>query len=106
VRERAVVAGHPDAIVVPLEAPQSTGAGTHVAGLVSFFVSCGGRAYFGSVVDLSSIGSGATSAFPAVTEADAAARLGVSTVQLVYTTSPFTPQWRSAQSGATVPAGE
>ncbi|HEY8672852.1 MAG TPA: hypothetical protein VIM76_03750 [Candidatus Dormibacteraeota bacterium] len=98
--------GQPEALVIPLEAQQSTGDGRHVAGLVSFFVSCGGRAYFGSVADLSSAGAGAGSAFPGVTAATAAGELGTSTPQLVYATSPFTPEWRNAQSGVTIPAGE
>jgi hypothetical protein len=98
--------GQPEALVIPLEAQQGNGDGTHVAGLVSFFVSCGGRAYFGAVADRSSVGAGAGSTFPSVTAASAAAELGTSTPQLVYTTSPFTPAWRNAQSGATIPAGE
>jgi hypothetical protein len=102
----ALHAGQPEALVIPLEAPQTNGEGTHVAGLVSFFVSCGGRAYFGSVLDLSSVGAGAGGTFPSVTAATAAVQLGTSTPQLVYSTSPFMPEWRNAQSGATIPAGE
>jgi hypothetical protein len=92
--------------VIPLEAQQTSGSGARIAGLVSFLVGCGGRAYFGSVADLSSVGAGASPTFPAVTAATAAGQLGTSTPQLVYTTSPFTPVWRNAQSGATIPAGE
>ena len=77
----------------------------HVAGLVSFYVGCGGRAYFGSVEDLASA-PGAALTFPAVDAATAARELGTLTPQLVYTTSPFTPEWRNPQSGATIPAGE
>jgi hypothetical protein len=102
----AVLAGQPEALVIPLEAQQTSGGGARIAGLVSFLVGCGGRAYFGSVADLSSVGAGASPTFPAVTAATAAGRLGTSTPQLVYTTSPFTPVWRNAQSGATIPAGE
>jgi hypothetical protein len=102
----ALHAGQPEALVIPLEAQQTSAAGTRVAGLVSFLVGCGGRAYFGSVEDLSSIGAGATRTFPGVAAATAAGELGTSTPQLVYTTSPFTPEWRNAQSGATIPAGE
>jgi hypothetical protein len=102
----ALHTGQPQALVIPLEAQQTTATGTRVAGLVSFFVGCGGRAYFGSVVDLSSVGAGAARTFPAVTAATAAGELDTSTPQLIYTTSPFTPEWRNAQSGATIPAGE
>ena len=103
---RALHAGQPQALVIPLEAQQTNGGGTRIAGLVSFLVGCGGRAYFGAVADLSSVGAGASATFPAVTAATAVGLLGTSTPQLVYTTSPFTPEWRNAQSGATVPAGE
>ncbi len=102
----ALTSGQPAARVVPLEAQQAAGTGVHVAGLVSFFVGCGGRAYFGSVADLSSVGSGTTLTFPAVSESSAAGTLGTSTPQLVYATSPFKPEWRNAQSGITIAAGE
>jgi hypothetical protein len=102
----AVSSGRPAAVVIPLAAPESTGNGTRVVGLVSFYVGCSGRAYFGAAVDVSALGSGAPATFPAVGEAAAATRLGTSTPQLVYTTSPFTPEWRNPQSGATIPAGE
>ena len=81
-------------------------AATRLVGLVSFYVGCGGRAYFGSVAEISRTGSGAPASFPAVGESAAAAQLATSTPQLVYTGSPFTPEWRNAQSGATIPAGE
>ena len=96
----------PGALVVPLEAQQTTGTGTRVAGLVSFFVGCGDRAYFGSVADLSAIGSGTTLTFPTVSAADAGAALDTTTPQLIYTTSPFTPDWRNPQSGMMIAAGE
>ena len=96
----------PGALVVPLEAQQTNGTGTRVAGLVSFFVGCGSLAYFGSVPDLSAVGSGTTLTFPTVSQADAGAALGTTTPQLVYTTSPFTPEWRNPQSGMTIAAGE
>lgn len=102
----AVTAGRPAAVVVPLAAREATGNGTRVVGLVSFYVGCGGRAHFGAVVDVSSLGQGAPLTFPAVTRAAAATQLGTSTPQLVYTTSPFSPDWRNAQSGATIAAGE
>jgi len=100
---RALRGGQPEALVIPLEASQTGGTGVRVAGLVSFFVGCGGRAYFGAVADLS---SGSAPTFPVVDAASAAAELGTSTPQLVYTTSPFIPEWRNARSGATIPAGE
>jgi hypothetical protein len=103
---RALRGGQPEALVIPLEAVQTSGTGVRIAGLVSFFVGCGGRAYFGAVADLSSGASGAAPTFPVVDAATAAAELGTSTPQLVYTTSPFMPEWRNAQSGATIPAGE
>jgi hypothetical protein len=102
----AMTSGQPAAVVVPLEAQQTAGAGTHIAGLVSFFVGCGSRAYFGSVADLSGIGSGTTLTFPAVSESSAAGTLDTPTPQLVYATSPFEPEWRNAQTGMTIPAGE
>ena len=102
----ALAAGRPGALVVPLVARQITGTGTRVAGLVSFFVGCGGRAYFGAVADLSAVGSGTTLAFPTLSQAGAAAQLGTPAPQLVYTTSPFTPEWRNPQSGMTIAAGE
>ncbi len=106
VRETAASSGQPAAVVVPLTAQQITGGPPRVAGLVSFFVGCGGRAYFGSVDDISSLGAQAPTAFPEVTAASAAARLGTTAPQLVYTQSPFSPEWRDTQSGATIPAGE
>jgi hypothetical protein len=102
----ALTAGRPGALVVPLEAQQTTGTGMRVAGLVSFFVGCGGRAYFGAVEDLSAVGSGTALTFPAIAQADAGAQLGTTAPQLVYTTSPFTPEWRNPQSGMTIQAGE
>gem|GEM_PF-1879662 len=106
VRVRASRTGQPDAVVIPLGARQASGAGMHVAGLVSFFVGCGGRAYFGAVEDLSSSAPGAALTFPGVDAATAARELGTSTPQLVYASSPFTPEWRNPQSGASIPAGE
>jgi hypothetical protein len=102
----ALNAGRPGALVVPLEGQQTTGSGTRVAGLVSFFVGCGGRAYFGSVADLAAGGSGTTLAFPAVPQSEAGSELGTASPQLVYATSPFTPEWRNPQSGMTIAAGE
>jgi hypothetical protein len=103
---RASHAGQPEALVIPLEARQASGVAMHVAGLVSFYVGCGGRAYFGSVEDLTSAVPGAALTFPGVDAATAARELGTSTPQLVYATSPFTPDWRNPQSGASIPAGE
>jgi hypothetical protein len=106
VRVTAANAGQPAAVVVPLAAPETTGSSTRLVGLISFYVGCSGRAYFGSVTEISARGSGAPLSFPAVGESAAAAQLATSTPQLVYIGSPFTPEWRNAQSGATIPAGE
>jgi len=94
------------AIVIPLIAQQVTGGPPRVDGLVSFFVGCGGRAYFGSVDDISSLGPQAPTTFPAVTAASAGTTLGTSNPQLVYTRTPFSPEWRDAQSGMSIAAGE
>jgi len=106
VKVAAAAAGQPAAVVVPLAARDSAGNGTRLAGLVSFYVGCGGRAYFGSVANIAAQGSGAPVTFPAVGESTAAGQLATSTPQLIYNSSPFTPEWRNAQSGATIPAGE
>ncbi len=105
VKMDAAVAGDPSAIVVPLAAQATPGGGLRLVGLVSFFVGCSGRAYFGSVSAIASQAA-ATVSFPAVGETEAATQLATSAPELVYTTSPFTPEWRNAQSGMTVPAGE
>lgn len=102
----AVAAGQPAAVVVPLAAPETGGSATRLIGLVAFYVGCGGRAYFGSVADISAQGPAAPTSFPAVGEGAAATGLATSTPELVYAGSPFTPEWRNAQSGATIPAGE
>ncbi len=106
VRVTAARPGQPAAIVVPLSAQQITAGPPRVAGLVSFFVGCGGRAYFGSVDDMSALGPQAPATFPVVTAAMAAAELGTTTPQLVYTRTPFAPEWRDMQSGVTIAAGE
>jgi len=100
----AAVAGRPAAVVVPFAAQETSGA--RLVGLVSFYVGCGERAYFGSVMDISQAGPDAPVTFPAVGESEAAQRLDTATPHLVYISSPFTPEWRNDQSGATVPAGE
>jgi hypothetical protein len=100
----AARAGQPAAVVVPFTSQETTG--TRLVGLVSFYVGCGERAYFGSVLDISQTGPSAPVSFPALNESDAAQQLSTSTPQLVYTSSPFTPEWRNEQSGASVPAGE
>jgi hypothetical protein len=102
----AAAAEQPAAVVVPLAAPDTGGSATRLIGLVAFYVGCGGRAYFGSVADISAQGPAAPARFPAVGEGAAAAGLATSTPQLVYAGSPFTPEWRNPQSGATIPAGE
>ena len=103
----AAAAGQPAAVVVPLAAQETGGSGTRLVGLVSFYVGCGGRAYFGSVADDLGAGAGRSDdAFPRWERARPRGQLSTSTPQLVYTTSPFTPEWRNAQSGATIPAGE
>jgi hypothetical protein len=106
VKVAAAAAGQPAAVVVPLAAPETAGSSTRLVGLVSFYVGCSGRAYFGSVADISAQGPAAPASFPAVEESVAAGRLATSTPQLLYSGSPFTPEWRNAQSGATIPAGE
>jgi hypothetical protein len=102
----AAAAGQPAAVVVPLAAQVPSAQGMRLVGLVSFYVGCSGRAYFGSVMDITSLATAAAQRFPAVGESAAAAQLDTSTPQLVYTSSPFTPEWRNAQSGASIPAGE
>ena len=102
----AAVTGQPAAVVVPLTAQAAQAGGTRLVGLVSFYVGCGGRAYFGSVANVASPGPSTAIAFPTVGESAAAQQLATSTPQLVYTTSPFMPEWRNAQSGATISAGE
>ncbi len=102
----AAVVGQPAAVVVPLTAQAASPGGMRLVGLVSFYVGCGGRAYFGSVTSVASPGPSNALAFPTVGESAAAQQLATSTPQLVYTTSPFMPEWRNAQSGATIPAGE
>jgi hypothetical protein len=100
----AATSGRPAAVVVPFTAQEASG--TRLVGLVSFFVGCGERAYFGSVMDISQSGPEAPVSFPGVGGSDASPQLGTSTPQLVYTSSPFTPEWRNEQTGATIPAGE
>jgi hypothetical protein len=102
----AAASGQAAAVVVPLAAPETTASAARLVGLVSFYVGCDGRAYLGSIADISALGPGAPSTFPAVGESAASQRLATSTPQLVYTGSPFTPEWRNAQSGASIPAGE
>ncbi|MFI5285960.1 MAG: hypothetical protein ACHQ4F_06530, partial [Candidatus Dormibacteria bacterium] len=101
----AAVTGQAAAVVVPLTAQASTG-GVRLVGLVSFYVGCGGRAYFGSVANIASLGPSSALAFPTVGESAAAQQLATSTPQLVYATSPFMPEWRNTQSGETISAGE
>jgi hypothetical protein len=102
----AAVAGQPAAVVVPLAAPAASSGGTRLVGLVSFYVGCSERAYFGTVSDISALGTTAPASFPGVGESAAADQLATSTPQLVYSQSPFMPEWRNAQSGATIAAGE
>lgn len=102
----AAASGQAAAVVVPLAAPETTGSAKRLVGLVSFYVGCGGRAYFGSVADISGSGPVALSTFPGVGESAASERLATSSPQLIFTGSPFAPEWRNAQSGATIPAGE
>jgi hypothetical protein len=100
----AADAGQPAAVVVPFTSQETSSA--RLVGLVSFYVGCGERAYFGSVLDISQSGPTAPTSFPALSETDAAQELGTSTPELVYTSSPFTPEWRDEQNGAIVLAGE
>jgi hypothetical protein len=100
----AADAGQPAAVVVPFTSQETSG--TRLVGLVSFYVGCGERAYFGSVRDISQSGSTAPTTFPALSESDAAEELGTSSPRLIYTSSPFTPEWRDEQNGAIVLAGE
>ena len=102
----AAVAGQPAAVVVPLTASASSPGGVRLVGLVSFYVGCSGRANFGSVANVASPAASTAVAFPPVGEGAAAQQLATSTPQLVYTTSPFMPEWRNTQTGATLAAGE
>lgn len=102
----AAVAGQPAAVVVPLTASAASPGGVRLVGLVSFYVGCSGRAYFGSVANVAASGPSTAVAFPTVGESTAAEQLATSTPQLVYTDSPFMPEWRNGQSGATISAGE
>ena len=62
----AAVVGQPAAVVVPLTAQAASPGGMRLVGLVSFYVGCGGRAYFGSVTDVASPGPSNALAFPTV----------------------------------------
>ena len=91
------------AIVVPLLSTTRDQGQPRLSGLVSFLRDCSGRAYYSAVDDL--VAHSATMrSFPAVTMETAIRRLGVSTPQLVYSTTPFAPRWRNGVSGATIPA--
>lgn len=95
-----------DAIVVPLGtnvAPEG-GAPRTVEALVAFLRDCSGHAYYSDVVDLA---AAPPSSFPAVTRQQAATRLGVNdpaSLALVYTDSPFRPDWRDPASGGSIDA--
>ena len=71
--------------------PATTGGGVRLVGLVSFFVGCSGRAYFGSVSAIASQAAAAPVSFPAVGESAAATQLATSAPELVYTTRRSRP---------------
>jgi hypothetical protein len=104
---RALASDRHDAIVFSLGTnPGPNGAPRTVAGLVVFLRDCSGQAYYSAVDDLlRTFPAGAAPAsFPEVSSQQAASGLGVTNPELVYTTSPLTPQWRDPSSGRTVPA--
>lgn len=94
----------PDALVVPLLSTLPLQQHPVVAGLVSLLLDCTGRAYYSAVDDLTLRGATVPPSFPAVSMADAAARLGTAQPQLIYTDSPFAPQWRNPNTGETIAA--
>lgn len=96
--EAAAQAGSPDAVVVPLQSPLSSApAGARLAGLVLFLRDCQGAAYFAGVED-DVTSQPPLQAFPAVSQAEAAAQLGGVTPRLVYTTDPLRPRWATSAS--------
>ncbi|HEY6378142.1 MAG TPA: hypothetical protein VI316_03075 [Candidatus Dormibacteraeota bacterium] len=95
-----------DAIVIPLGTNVAAGGGPPrtVEALVVFLRDCSGHAYFSAVEDLA---AAPPPGFPVVSRAQAAARLGAAdpaALTLVYTDSPFRPQWRDPHSGAAIDA--
>jgi hypothetical protein len=67
---------------------------------VSFLRACGGQAYYHDVVDLA---ASPPPAFPQLAQGDAVHTLG-GEVELVWSTSPFTPAWRRVDGTACVAA--
>ena len=104
VRVHASNAGEPDALVVPLLSTLPLQQHPAIAGLVSLLLDCTGRAYYSAVDDLTLKGATAPASFPAVSMAEASATLGTTDPQLVYTQSPFAPQWRNPNTGHTIAA--
>ncbi len=98
VLEAAAQAGSPDAVVVPLRAPQSSpAAGTPLAGLVVFLRDCQGAAYFATVEDDASA-QPPLHQFPAVSQDQATAQLGGVVPKLVYTADPLHPRWATSST--------
>ncbi|GAC1344272.1 MAG: hypothetical protein NVSMB29_17760 [Candidatus Dormibacteria bacterium] len=96
-----------DAVVVPLTRREASGRPAGVVGLVAFLRDCSGQLYYDATDDLSHNRSSATlpASYPALDAASAALRLGAgSPLQLVYSMSPFRPEWRDPGSGRTVEA--
>jgi hypothetical protein len=95
-----VVAGSPDAVVVPLRSHVAASQGpAPLAGLVVFLRDCQGNAYFNTVEDDASTQPPLVE-FPPFSRAQAAQRLGSSTVRLEYLGSPLRPRWVSMDDPA------
>jgi hypothetical protein len=90
VLEAAAQATFPDAVVVPLRSPLSSGA--PLDGLVVFLRDCQGAAYFATVEDDATV-QPPLQQFPPVSQDEAAAQLGGAAPRLVYTTDPLHPRW-------------
>jgi hypothetical protein len=94
----ALQPGSPDAVVVPLRAqPSSSQSTPPLAGLVMFLRDCQGNAYFTTVED-DAAAQPPLQQFPAVSDVDAAARLGTAGARLVYTADPLHPEWVTQSS--------
>jgi len=102
--EHALRADRHDATVVALR--RDGPAGPRVAALAIFLDDCAGGHYFTSLSNLIALHGveGLPSAFPALSQAEAAERLGVSHPQLSYDEEPAAPVWRDPLSGGIVAA--